>query len=388
MKNFLFTSESVTEGHPDKLCDKISDSILNYCLSEDKNSRVAIETMAKDNKIILSGELTTKADIDYKEIVKNTLKEIGYDDPELGISHDNFEIELNISKQSEDISRGVDDKEYENKLDDSQGAGDQGLVFGYATNETEHFMPITSHYANLLAKRLAKVRKEGIINGLGPDGKTQVTMEFDKDNLKPKRIDTVVLSTQHNEEKNYDTMREEIIEKVIKPICSEYIDEDTSFLINPTGKFIKGGPIADCGLTGRKIIVDTYGGVARHGGGAFSGKDPSKTDRSAAYAARYAAKNIVAAGLCDKCEIQISYAIGISEPVSIYVNTFNTEKIDKSKIEEVVLEKFPLKPKDIITELDLLNQDYIDTSSYGHFGNNKYSWEKLDKVEEIKSYLN
>ncbi|MFW6026150.1 MAG: methionine adenosyltransferase, partial [Candidatus Woesearchaeota archaeon] len=307
MKNFLFTSESVTEGHPDKVCDIISDSILNECLVQDKNSRVAIETMAKENKIILSGELTTKADLDYEKIVKKTLKNIGYNNSKLGLTYDNFEIELNISKQSEDISRGVDDKDYENKLDDSQGAGDQGLVFGYATNETDEFMPITSHYANLLAKRLAKVRKENSIEGLGPDGKTQVTMEFDKKTLKPKRIDTVVLSTQHDEDKKYDEMRKEIIEKIIKPICSEYIDDDTKFLINPTGKFIKGGPIADCGLTGRKIIVDTYGGVARHGGGAFSGKDPSKTDRSAAYAARYAAKNIVAAGLCDKCEIQISY---------------------------------------------------------------------------------
>ena len=377
----LFTSESVTEGHPDKLCDYISDSVLDACLEQDQNSRVACEVMAGKGKIFVTGEITTNAKIDIEEIVRNTLKEIGYDNAETDIDYKTCEVIINISKQSSDIALGVD-KSYENKKGQkvkSGGAGDQGLMFGYATNETEDFMPMPINLAHKLSKRLSEVRRSGEIDYLRPDGKTQVTVEYKKN--KPVRIDTVVVSTQHLDNIDLETLKKDIMEKVIKTeISSELLDDETKYYINPTGRFVIGGPLGDSGLTGRKIIVDTYGGMARHGGGAFSGKDPTKVDRSAAYMARYIAKNIVANGYAEKCEIQLSYAIGVAKPVSILVETFGTGKMSDKEIAELIFKNFDLIPDGIMETLDLRRPIYKQTTNYGHFGKNDLPWEKIIKI--------
>ncbi len=361
----IFTSESVTEGHPDKICDQISDAILDECLRQDKNSRVAIETLAKSNLIVLAGEITTNAEIDFENIVRSVLRDIGYTKQEDGIDAENCKILVHVEKQSPDIALGVD----------KEGAGDQGMMFGYACDETPELMPLPIFLAHKLTKRLAEVRKNGELNYLRPDGKAQVSVEYE--NSKPKRIDTIVLSTQHDEEVSYDELKKDIIEKVIKPVCEEYLDENTKYLINPTGKFVLGGPYADAGLTGRKIIVDTYGGMGRHGGGAFSGKDPSKVDRSAAYAARFIAKNLVANKLCKRCEVGLSYAIGVAEPVSIFIDTFGTSEKTEEELINIIKEKFPLKPAEIISYFNLKSPIYRDTATYGHFGNPNYPWEKV-----------
>ena len=377
----LFTSESVTEGHPDKLCDYISDSVLDACLEQDKYSRVACEAMAGKGKIFVTGEITTNAKIDIEEIVRDTLKEIGYDNAKTDIDYKTCEVIVNISKQSSDIALGVD-KSYEEKKGQkvkSGGAGDQGLMFGYATNETEDYMPMPNHLAHKLSKRLSEVRKNGELKYIRPDGKTQVTVEYKKN--KPIRIDTIVVSTQHLEDIDLDTLKKDIMEKVIREkIAEELLDDETKYYINPTGRFVIGGPLGDSGLTGRKIIVDTYGGFARHGGGAFSGKDPTKVDRSAAYMARYIAKNIVANGYAEKCEIQLSYAIGVAKPVSILVETFGTGKINDKEIAELVYKEFDLTPDGIMKTLDLRRPIYKQTTNYGHFGKNDLPWEKIIKI--------
>ena len=375
MKNTLFTSESVTEGHPDKVCDQISDAILDACLAQDPNSRVAAESFAKSSLVVVGGEITTTARIDVRSIAKKVLSQIGYNNPKHGIDADSCAVIANLEEQSPDISMGVNSSEKK-----EQGAGDQGMMFGYASNETPEFMPMPIIYAHKLTEKLASARKSGEIAFLGPDGKSQVTVEYE--NNKPKRIDTVVISTQHNEETSLETVRKEVMEKIIKPVCAKLIDANTKFFINPTGRFVRGGPYADAGLTGRKIIVDSYGGMGRHGGGAFSGKDPSKVDRSAAYAARYIAKNIVAAGLADRCEVQLAYAIGVAEPVSILVDTFGTGKIAEDKISELARKHFPVKPADIISQLKLKRPIYQKTASYGHFGRSDpdFTWEATDKA--------
>ncbi len=380
MKNYLFTSESVTEGHPDKICDQISDAILNEALRQDPNSRVAVETCTKTGMVLLAGEITTKAILDYPKIAKQTLKEIGYTKSSHGINYETCAVLVHLEEQSPDISQGVTEGEGDHK---EQGAGDQGLMFGYACNETKELMPLPIQLAHRLTERLSLVRKIQEIPYLGPDGKSQVTVEYEDD--KPKRIDAIVISNQHSKFISQEVLRKDVLEKVIRPICKNLIDENTKIHINPTGVFIKGGPYADAGLTGRKIIVDTYGGMGRHGGGAFSGKDPSKVDRSAAYAARYIAKNIIAAGLANKCEIQLAYAIGVSEPVSINVNTFGTGKISEEKLSELARKHFPIKPQDILEELKLKRPIYRQTASYGHFGreNPDFTWEKLDKVDVL-----
>ena len=379
MKKTLFTSESVTEGHPDKVCDQISDAILDACLSQDANSRVAAESLAKSSLVVVAGEITTTAKIDVRLIAKNVLKQIGYTHPKYGIDADTCAVISVLEEQSPDISMGVTASG--NK---EQGAGDQGMMFGYASNETPEFMPLPIMLAHKLTLRLSQLRKSGELDCLGPDGKSQVTVEYVDD--KPVRVDTVVVSAQHDEDVSLEVVRKEILEKVIKPVCGGWIDSSTKFFINPTGRFVRGGPYADAGLTGRKIIVDSYGGMGRHGGGAFSGKDPSKVDRSAAYAARYIAKNVVAAGLADRCEVQLAYAIGVAEPVSVLVDTFGTGKISESKISELVRKHFPLKPRDIIEQLKLKRPIYQKTAAYGHFGRNDpdFSWEKTDKVEVLK----
>lgn len=367
MKNYLFTSESVTEGHPDKLCDLISDSILDACLEQDENSRVAIETFASKNLITIAGQITTNAKIDAEKIARETMKQIGYDNEQTDIDYRTCKIETNITTQSGDIAMGVD----------VGGAGDQGIMFGYACDETENYMPFAIDMAHKLARQLTKVRRKNIIPYLRPDGKTQVTVEYEDD--KPKRIETILISNQHLADVDMEQMKQDIIEKVIKPVVPEkYIDENTKIYVNPTGRFVIGGPLGDTGLTGRKLIVDTYGGYSRHGGGAFSGKDASKVDRSASYMLRHIAKNIVANGYSKKCEIQVSYAIGMEQPLSVYVDTFGTGTIPEEKIVELIKEKFDLTPNGIIKYLDLKKPIYKQTTNYGHFGKENLSWEKIN----------
>ena len=377
----LFTSESVTEGHPDKLCDYISDSVLDSYLEKDPYARVACETVAGKGQILITGEITSTANIDIEKVVRDTIKEIGYDNEKTDIDYRTCKVLINISKQSPDIALGVD-KSLEQKESGkivSEGAGDQGIMFGYATNETESFMPMPIHLANKLAKRLADVRKQGIINYLRPDGKVQVTVEYEKDF--PVRIDTIVVSTQHNADIDLNLLKKDIIELVIKPIIpSNLLDSNTKYYINPTGRFVIGGPLGDTGLTGRKIIVDTYGGYSRHGGGAFSGKDPTKVDRSAAYMARFIAKNIVANGFAKKCEIQFSYSIGVAKPISIYVDTFRTANIPENEIVKKIINQFDLTPRGIIEKLELRKPIYRKTTNYGHFGKEELPWEKIVKM--------
>lgn len=369
MKNYYFTSESVTEGHPDKLCDYISDKILDECLRQDKQSRVAVETFASSNKITVAGQLTSNATINIEEIVRNTIKEIGFDNKETDIDYRTCEVDINITKQSNDIALGVD----------IGGAGDQGIMFGFATNETENYMPYALDISHKLAKRLTDVRKEKIIPYLRPDGKTEVTVEY-KNNV-PVRIENILISTQHLDNIDMNKLKKDIKEYVINEIIpKEMIDEKTKIYINPTGRFVIGGPLGDTGLTGRKIIVDTYGGYARHGGGAFSGKDATKVDRSAAYMARHIAKNVVANGYAEKCEIQLSYAIGIEKPLSIYINTFGTNKIDEEKIICKIKEQFNLTPNGIIKYLDLQTPIFAKTTNYGHFGKDYLPWEKIVNI--------
>jgi S-adenosylmethionine synthetase len=370
---YTFTSESVSAGHPDKVCDQVSDAILDAALMSDKNSRVAVETLVKDNTVVLAGEITTGASIDYDSLVRNTINAIGYNDDALGFNGSTCKIINLLGEQSQDIAQGVD--EYENH---EQGAGDQGLMFGYAVNETKELMPAPIYYAHLLMKKQAELMKNGTLNWLRPDAKAQLSCVYE--NGKVVGVDAVVLSTQHNEDISQNDLIEAVREEIIKPVLpSEWLSDNTLYHINPTGKFVIGGPVGDAGLTGRKIIVDTYGGAARHGGGAFSGKDPSKVDRSAAYATRYVAKNIVAQGLADKCEVQVSYAIGVAQPTSVLIETFGTEKVDKREIEEFVQRNFDLRPKGLIAMLDLKRPIYQQTASLGHFGRTEsdISWEKL-----------
>ena len=377
----LFTSESVTEGHPDKICDQISDAILDECLRQDPGSRVAAETATKNGAVWVFGEITTRGFVDVDKIVRKTLHEIGYDHSKLGIDAVNCGVFSSIVPQSPDISQGVSSGK---GLHKEQGAGDQGMMFGYAVNETTQLMPLPIMLAHGLTKKLAEVRKNGTLSYLGPDGKSQVTVEYE--DIVPQRVHTIVVSNQHSPDVTHDKIKADIIKYVIKPVCGEYIDNDTTIHVNPTGAFIMGGPQADAGLTGRKIIVDTYGGMGRHGGGAFSGKDPSKVDRSAAYCARYIAKNIVAAELAKECEVQLAYAIGVAEPVSVFVNTFGTGEIPDDKLMEIVRETFPLTPNGIINHLKLRRPIYQLTASYGHFGRelDEFTWEKTDKVDILK----
>ncbi len=381
--NYLFTSESVSEGHPDKVADQISDAVVDAIFTNDKTARIACETMVNTGMVVLSGEITTSTYVDMQEVARQTIKEIGYDSSDMGFDWESCAVLVSIDKQSPDIAQGVNEGE---GLDLNQGAGDQGLMFGYACNETDVLMPFPITYSHLLVKKQAEVRKSGKLDWLRPDAKSQVTVVYEDG--KPKSIDTVVLSTQHNPEIEHKDLEEAIIEEVIKPVLpADMITDKTRYLVNPTGRFVIGGPVGDCGLTGRKIIVDTYGGMARHGGGAFSGKDPSKVDRSAAYAARYVAKNIVAAGLADRCEIQVSYAIGVAEPTSISVETFGTGKLEESKLVELIREHFDLRPKGIIQMLDLLRPIYRHTAAYGHFGRSDIDlpWEKTDRADALRS---
>jgi S-adenosylmethionine synthetase len=383
MKVEYYTSESVTEGHPDKICDQVSDAILDELLMQDPFSRVAVECLTTTGSIHIAGEVTTRGFVDAHKVARKVLKEIGYTNPAFGIDFEDAGIWVSLHDQSPDISQGVT----ENKIEDKdQGAGDQGMMYGYATNETPELMPLPIMLAHKLTRRLAYVRKEGIIQNLGPDGKSQVTVRYEDG--KPKKITDIVIAQQHTSDMDEDKLKKEILEQVIKPICGDMIDSDTIIHTNATGRFV-GGPEGDTGVTGRKIIVDTYGGIGRHGGGALSGKDPSKVDRSGAYAARWVAKNIVAAGLADKCEVQISYAIGVAKPTSINVNCFGTAKIEEAKIQEAVTRVFDLRPKAIIKQLNLLRPIYKKTAAYGHFGREDpdFTWEKTDKVEEIKKVL-
>jgi S-adenosylmethionine synthetase len=393
MEKRLFTSESVTEGHPDKVCDAVSDAILDACMEQDPMSRVACETATCTGFVLVTGELTTKANLDIPAIVRKTVNEIGYNDARTGFDGNTCAVMVALDKQSPDIAMGVDKaleaKEGELKDDLDTGAGDQGMMFGYATNETDDYMPYPISLAHKLAKRLTDVRKDGTLPYLRPDGKTQVSVEYDE-NGKPTRLEAVVLSTQHDEDVTQEQIHEDIRKYVFDPILpKELVDENTRFFINPTGRFVIGGPHGDAGLTGRKIIVDTYGGMARHGGGAFSGKDCTKVDRSAAYAARYVAKNIVAAGLADKAEIQLSYAIGVAQPTSINIDTFGTGKLSEEKLVQIIRENFDLRPAGIIKMLDLRRPIYRQTAAYGHFGRNDLNlpWEALDKVDNLKKYL-
>ncbi len=393
MEKRLFTSESVTEGHPDKVCDAVSDAILDACMEQDPMSRVACETAACTGFVLVTGEITTKANIDIPSIVRKTVNEIGYNDAKTGFDGNTCAVMVALDKQSPDIAMGVDKaleaKEGELKDDLDTGAGDQGMMFGYATNETDDYMPYPISLAHKLAKRLTDVRKDGTLKYLRPDGKTQVSVEYDE-NGKPFRLEAVVLSTQHDEDVTQEQIHKDIKKYVFDPILpKELIDDKTKFFINPTGRFVIGGPHGDAGLTGRKIIVDTYGGMARHGGGAFSGKDCTKVDRSAAYAARYVAKNIVAAGLADKAEIQLSYAIGVAQPTSINIDTFGTGKLSEEKLVDIIRENFDLRPAGIIRMLNLRRPIYRQTAAYGHFGRNDLNlpWEALDKVDDLKKYL-
>ncbi|MBN2541877.1 methionine adenosyltransferase [bacterium] len=382
LKHHFYTSESVTEGHPDKMCDQIADAILDAVLAEDPEGRVAIECLTKTGFVVVAGELTTNTYVDIQKVVRDTIRGIGYDDPEYGFDADGCGVLASISEQCPEIAQGVNATS-----DHEQGAGDQGLMFGYATNETEEYMPLPIILAHKLTKRLAEVRKNRTLSYLRPDGKSQVTVEYE--NGSALRVEAIVVAAQHDPGVSEEQVHKDIIEHVIMPICEKYIDENTKFHINATGKFVTGGPVADAGVTGRKIIVDTYGGHGSHGGGCFSGKDPSKVDRSGAYMARYIAKNVVAAGLCDQCEIQIAYSIGVAEPVSILVNCYGSAKILEEEISNIIRKHFPLKPLQIIKHLDLRRPIYQKTASYGHFGRNDpdFTWEKLDKVEELKKYL-
>jgi len=379
-KKTFVTSESVTEGHPDKICDQISDAVVDCLVEQDPNSRVAVECLVTTGTVIVAGEVTTKGFADVQQIVRATLKEIGYTDPEFGIDHEDAGVFVAIHRQSPDIAMGVDEG-----AGKEQGAGDQGMMYGYACRETPELMPLPIMLAQRLTRRLADVRRDGSVSGLGPDGKSQVSVEY-HDGV-PKRIDAVVISTQHRKEKAMDELRREIRAQVIEPICGDYLDADTNFHINPTGRFVIGGPEGDTGVTGRKIIVDTYGGVGRQGGGAFSGKDPSKVDRSAAYAARHVAKNIVAAGLADKCEVQLSYAIGVAEPTSVNVDTFGTNTIPEEEIVARITKHFDLTPKGMIRDLNLRRAIFRKTAAYGHFGREDpdFTWERTDKAESLKN---
>ena len=379
---YIVTSESVGEGHPDKVADNISDAILDALLAGDRRSRVACETLVNTGMAVISGEITSAATVDYTQVVRDTICEIGYDDGRMGFDGNACAVLIALDKQSPDIAQGVDEGA---GLDLDQGAGDQGLMYGYATNETAGLMPMPIQYAHLLTKRQTEVRKSGEIPWLRPDCKSQVSVRYE--NGAPKAIDAVVLSTQHDEEIGYEDLKEAVMETIVKPVLpAKMLSPETKYFVNQTGRFVIGGPVGDCGLTGRKIIVDTYGGVGRHGGGAFSGKDPSKVDRSAAYAARYVAKNVVAAGLADKCEVQLAYAIGIAEPVSIHVETFGTAKINETGIESLIREHFDLRPKGIIQMLDLLRPIYRKTAANGHFGRDEpeFTWERTDKADVLR----
>jgi len=382
MTDFLFTSESVSEGHPDKVADQISDAILDAIIAEDPKARVACETLVTTGMAMIAGEITTSAYVDMPDIVRQTIKEIGYDDSSMGFDYETCAVLTSIDRQSPDISQGVSEGE---GLFTEQGAGDQGLMFGYACNETPELMPMPITFAHKLTKRLADVRKSGLLNFLRPDSKSQVSIQYIND--KPIRVDTVVISSQHVPEVTYENLKEAIIEEVVhKVIPADLLDENTKYFINPTGRFVVGGPMGDCGLTGRKIIVDTYGGQGSHGGGAFSGKDPSKVDRSASYMARYVAKNIVASGLADKCEVQLAYAIGVADPVSVMINTFGTGKIPSNEIARVVREEFDMRPRGIVETLDLLRPIYRKTAAYGHFGRElpEFTWERTDRIAALK----
>ncbi len=382
-KEYLFTSESVSEGHPDKVADQISDAVLDAVLAQDPRGRVACETLVSTGLVVISGEITTKANINYMDIARETVRRIGYDDSDIGFDYKSCAVLTAINRQSPDIAQGVNEGE---GLDLDQGAGDQGLMFGYACNETPSLMPFPIYYAHRIMQRQAEVRKDGRLPWLRPDAKSQLSVRYVDG--KPVAIDTVVVSTQHDPDISYDDLKEAIIEQVIKPVLpKEMLTGNTRYLINPTGRFVIGGPAGDCGLTGRKIIVDTYGGAAHHGGGAFSGKDPSKVDRSAAYAGRYVAKNIVAAGLADRCEIQVAYAIGVARPVSLMVETFGTGKVSDEKIVELVQKHFDLRPKGIIATLDLLRPIYSRTAAYGHFGREEvdFTWETTDKAAALRA---
>jgi len=377
--HYTFTSESVTEGHPDKICDQISDAILDELIGQDPDSRVAVECLVTTGSVHVAGEISTKAFADVQKIVRNTLADIGYTNPEFGIDCHDAGVWVSIHGQSPDIAQGVDEAQKK-----EQGAGDQGMMFGYACQETPELMPFPIIMAHRLCQRLAEVRKKNLIPHLGPDGKSQVTVEYEQG--KPKRIQAIVIAQQHLDVIDENKLREEIKKMVIQPVCGSYIDDQTQFHINATGKFVIGGPEGDTGLTGRKIIVDTYGGMGRHGGGAFSGKDPSKVDRSAAYACRYIAKNIVAAGLAERCEVQLSYAIGVAEPTGIFVDTYGTGKLPEEKLVELIRKHFPLKPAEIIRQLDLKRPIFRKTAAYGHFGRNEtgFTWEKTDKADILK----
>jgi S-adenosylmethionine synthetase len=381
--NYLFTSESVTEGHPDKVCDAVSDAVLDAALAGDKMSRVACETLCKTGFVVVAGEITTKSTIDFGKLARQAIKDIGYTDSSMGFDYNSCGVLIAVEPQSPDISQGVTEGE---GLFKEQGAGDQGLMFGYATDETPELMPAPITYAHALAKQLAAVRKAGKVDFLRPDGKSQVTVEYEND--QPKRIETVVVSTQHSESVKHKTLKEAVMELVVKKTLPKHLlDSKTKYFINPTGRFVIGGPFGDAGLTGRKIIVDTYGGMGRHGGGAFSGKDPSKVDRSACYYARYVAKNIVAAGLARKCEVQVAYAIGVAQPMGVYVHTFGTGKIEDEKLAKYVTENFDMRPRALIEELDLLRPIYRPTAAYGHFGRSEFSWESTDRAAQLASDL-
>ncbi|MDY3920977.1 MAG: methionine adenosyltransferase [Hallerella porci] len=393
MAHYLFTSESVSKGHPDKVADQISDTILDAALAADKDSRVACETLVNTGLVVISGEITTKAELDYQTLARKAIEKIGYNNPDLGFDSKSCAVIVAVDKQSPDIAQGVDAKAAVGKKDDQQGAGDQGMMFGYAVNETPELMPLPISLAHKLMAKIQDLRESGKIKWLRPDAKSQVTVEYDEEN-KPVRVDTVVISTQHDPKVNgkeltHAQIEKTIIEELIKKVIpAKLLDKKTRFLVNPTGKFVVGGPHGDCGLTGRKIIVDTYGGMGRHGGGAFSGKDPSKVDRSGAYAARYVAKNIVAAGIADRAEVQIAYAIGYSKPVSVLVNTFGTGKIADAKIEDIVQKVFDLSPAGLIKMLDLKKPGYVETAALGHFGREgkRFTWEKTDKAAILKKF--